>query len=75
MRAAIQGVLDEQVIPRVQNRQQAGGDGCHAAGGDQRRFRAFQIRDFGMQAGVIGGVAEADISEVVVVCTRLRFEG
>src|SRR5256885_13005686 len=54
------------IFPRRQQREQRRGDRRHAAGGDQRRLRAFQRRELGVQRELARGVVGTQVAHVVV---------
>ncbi len=75
MGAAVQAFLGEQVIPRLQHRQQSGRDRGHAAGGHHRRLSALQRGEQLAQRDMVGRVVQADIFQVFVLGLPGVLEG
>ena len=71
VRAAVEAILNEQVVSCREHRQQRGRNCRHAAGGDQRRICVLRSREFFVQRLVVRCVVQTDVFQTVIV----RFVG
>ena len=62
VRSTVQHALCQQVIPGGKHCEQRGGNGCHAAGGDERSFGALERRELAVEGLVVRRVVEADVA-------------
>src|SRR5438128_10058949 len=67
------------MIARLQDSEQRGRDGGHAAGRHQSVFGGFKVRQLAREVNLVRAVAEADVADVAVgayfsylVCTGLE---
>ena len=73
--AAVETVLGEQVIAGAQRGEERRAHRRHAAGGSQRRFRAFQRGELSVQRVVRRRIGEARVADVVIPARSRLLEG
>ena len=67
MRAAVGAFHRQQMVARLQHREEGGGDRGHAAGRNERGLCLLQCRELAVQDLMIGRVAEPNVARGVIV--------